>query len=154
MNNDIFEEIRKGALITAGTIDDFNSMTIGWGTYGALWSKKVFIAYVKPCRYTFEFMEKNDYFTVSFYDDVYKKELLYYGTHSGRDVNKEKETKFNPVNVNDVAVTYKEAKKTLLLKKLYYQDLDINMIPEDIAKRYYEFDKPHRIYVGEIIEEL
>ena len=72
--NNIYEPLKKGlCLITAGNINDFNTMTIGWGTIGCLWSKPVFIAYVKQNRYTFEFTEKNEYFTISFYDEKYTK---------------------------------------------------------------------------------
>lgn len=151
--NEVFNDIHNGCLITAGSIDHYNSMTIGWGTFGCLWSKKVFIAFVKPCRYTYQFMEENDYFTVSFYDEKYKNELSYFGTKSGRDVDKAKETGFHPVDVKGVSVTFKEANETFLLKKIYAQDLDLDQIPEEIVKRYYLKEEPHRVYVGEVIEK-
>ena len=74
MKNDlnIDNMIEEGCLITAGNINDYNTMTIGWGMKGIIWRRKTFIAYVKPCRYTYEFMEKNDYFTISFYEKDYK----------------------------------------------------------------------------------
>ena len=68
--NNIYEPLKKGlCLVTAGNIKDFNTMTIGWATFGCVWSRNVCIVYVKPNRYTYQFMEKNDYFTVSFQYD-------------------------------------------------------------------------------------
>ena len=63
-NNNIFDSMKKAALLTAGTIDNFNTMTIGWAVNGVIWGKNVFIVYVRPSRYTYKFMEENDYFTV------------------------------------------------------------------------------------------
>ena len=60
------------ALVTAGTKDNFNSMTISWGSFGTLWFKKVITIYIRPDRYTFKFLEENDTFTISFYDEEYK----------------------------------------------------------------------------------
>ncbi|HOH18676.1 MAG TPA: flavin reductase family protein, partial [Bacilli bacterium] len=56
------------ALLTAGVENDFNTMTVGWATFGVIWGKNVITCYVRPSRFTYEFMEKNDYFTLSFYD--------------------------------------------------------------------------------------
>ena len=56
------------ALVTAGSLGDYNTMTISWGGLGTLWSKQVTTIYVKPIRYTYQFLEKNDYFTITFFD--------------------------------------------------------------------------------------
>ena len=63
------------ALLTAGQKEHFNMMTISWGGMGTLWNKPVVTVYVKPCRYTYEFMEKNDYFVVSFFGGTHKEDL-------------------------------------------------------------------------------
>ena len=70
----IDEMIKEGCLITAGDINNYNTMAIGWGMIGTIWRKKTFVAYVKPVRYTYQFMENNDYFTISFYDKKFIKE--------------------------------------------------------------------------------
>ena len=65
-----FEKFNKEwALVTAGTKDKFNSMTISWGSMGTLWFKDIVTIYIRPDRYTFKFLEENDTFTVSFYDE-------------------------------------------------------------------------------------
>ena len=54
---DIFSQFdKKWALLTSGTKDKFNSMTISWGGAGTLWSKPVVTAYVRTSRYTHDFM--------------------------------------------------------------------------------------------------
>ena len=80
------------ALVTAGNKDHFNSMTISWGSMGTLWNKSIVTIYIRPDRYTFSFLKESDTFTVSFYDDNYKKELLMFGRNSGRDMDKVKES--------------------------------------------------------------
>ena len=97
------------ALLTAGVKGDFNTMTISWGGFGTLWNKPVVTVYVKPIRYTYKFMENNDYFTVSFYDDKYKKDLITLGTKSGRDSDKISLTSLNPLYL-DNSVSFEEAK--------------------------------------------
>ena len=146
---------RSYALLTAGRKEDFNTMTISWGGFGTLWNKPVVTVYVKPIRYTYSYMENNDYFTVSFYDDKYKKDLITLGTKSGRDTDKISLTGLNPFFLYD-SVTFKEAKVTLLCKKIYYQDMDLEVIeknlPSDIYDRFYGDDPIHRMYIGEVID--
>ena len=90
---------KKWALVTAGDISDFNAMTISWGGMGTLWGKPVATVYVKPVRYTHEFMENNDYFTISFFEEEYRGALKVMGTKSGRDCNKVEESRLTPVRI-------------------------------------------------------
>ena len=62
---------KQWALVTAGTLKHYNTMTISWGGLGTLWSRPVATVYVKPIRYTYQFLEKNEYFTVSFFPEAY-----------------------------------------------------------------------------------
>lgn len=149
----IDEMIKDGCLLTSGSINDFNTMTIGWGMIGTIWRKKTFIVYVKPTRYTYNYMENNDYFTVTFYKEQYKEEMVYLGTKSGRDTNKVKDVNFHPLEI-DNCVTFKEAYCTILCKKYYYTDIDKNNIPEEAVDRYYKDNSLHRVYYGEIIKIL
>ena len=143
------------ALLTAGVKDDFNTMTISWGGFGTIWNKPVVTVYVKPIRYTYKFMEDNDFFTVSFYDDKYKKDLLTLGTKSGRDSDKISLTSLNPLYL-DNSVSFEEANVTLVCKKIYYQDLNLELIKEnlsnDIYNRFYGEDPVHRMYIGEVVD--
>lgn len=84
---------RQWALVTAGSIEHYNSCTVGWGSLGNLWgptgrSRPTVTVYVHPARYTCEFLERGDTFTVSFYPPEYRRALGYIGSHSGRDGDK------------------------------------------------------------------
>ncbi|MCR5608730.1 MAG: hypothetical protein K6G26_06670, partial [Lachnospiraceae bacterium] len=83
-NTNIFETFDKQwALLTAGDIDNFNTMTISWGGLGTLWGKPVITSYVRQSRLTHDYIDNNEYFTVSFYPEEYKKILGILGSKSG-----------------------------------------------------------------------
>lgn len=67
INESIFDLIGKDwALVTSGNSDKFNTMTISWGGAGIMWGKPVAFTFIRPQRYTFEFIENNGYYTMSF----------------------------------------------------------------------------------------
>ncbi|WP_033154285.1 flavin reductase family protein [Pseudobutyrivibrio ruminis] len=150
-NTNIFEQYdKKWALLTAGDKDRFNTMTISWGGLGTLWNKPVATVYVRTSRYTNEFMKDNDYFTVSFYPEEYKKTLGVLGSKSGRDMDKVHESGLTPEEVEN-GITFAEAEVTLVCRKLICQRLETdNMIPE-IAKQFYENEAQHEMYIGEVV---
>lgn len=146
-----FEKFNKEwALVTAGTKDKFNSMTISWGSMGTLWFKDIVTIYIRPDRYTFKFLEENDTFTVSFYDEKYRKELTMFGRNSGRDMDKVKESGFTPV-VLENGITYEEAKETIVLKKMYMEQMNKDLFNDDALKCYTEGAPAHYIIIGEVI---
>lgn len=147
---------QEWALLTAGNKEKYNTMTISWGGLGTLWNKPVVTVYVRPTRYTYEFIENNKYFTISFYDEIYRKDLGILGSKSGRDINKISLTKFTPEFLENTT-SFKEAKLTIVCKKIYFQDLDINNIDvESISQsefeRFYKKDPVHRMYIGEVVD--
>ena len=76
INESIFDLIGKDwALVTSGNSDKFNTMTISWGGAGIMWGKPVAFTFIRPQRYTFEFIENNDYYTMSFFDEKYRAAL-------------------------------------------------------------------------------
>ena len=149
---DIFAQFdKKWALLCAGNKEHHNTMTVSWGGMGTLWGKPVVTVYVKPCRYTFGFMNDSEYFTVSFYPEAYKKSLAVMGTKSGRDINKD-EVSGLTVKPLGQAVTYEEAEVTVVCRKIYWQDLVRENIPQEEIERFYTTEEPHRIFVGEVVE--
>ena len=68
---------KETAIVTGGTKEDFNSMLVGWGQMGVLWQKPVITIYVKPERYTWKFLEKGEYFTVSFLKRKHRKNKIF-----------------------------------------------------------------------------
>lgn len=141
------------ALLTAGKIDNYNMMTVSWGGVGELWGKDVGFVFVRPQRYTFNYMEQNEYFTLSFYGDEYKKELGICGSKSGKDTDKTALIGFEPLELGN-SVSFKEAKVTVLLRKIAYQDMNPDgFIAPEIMDNYKASDF-HRTYVGEIVKVL
>ena len=153
-NVDIFKKFNKDwALLTAGDKNKYNTMTISWGTLGILWNKEVVTVFVRKSRYTHEFIENNEYFTVSFYSDEYKKDLGILGSVSGRDKDKVSLTKLTPEFL-DNTTTFREASETLVCKKIYLQDMDITSIPVDIKDKLYSDFDIHTIVIGEVVDIL
>ena len=141
------------ALLTAGPEDDFNTMTIAWGTLGDMWWKPVISCYVVPSRYTYEFMEKYDNFTVSFFPAEYHDDLNTLGSISGRDCDKIAQTKLTPVAV-DGGMTFEQADTTLVCQKIYTQPLDPEAIPPRTMKHFYRNMGTHTLFMGQILRVL
>lgn len=137
-------------LITSKNGDKSNTMTASWGGFGYLWNKHVAYIFIRPQRYTFEFTEKNDMFTLSFFDNDYKNKLSYLGKNSGRDTDKIKETGLTLIEKDDISY-FGEAKKVLICKKLYRQQLNPQGFIEEKIDEFYNNDY-HIMYIGEIVE--
>ena len=151
---DIFTQFdKKWALVTAGNADSFNTMTISWGGMGTIWNKPVATVYVRTSRYTHEFIDNNDYFTISFFPEEYKGILGVLGSKSGREMDKMKDSGLTPVKTGE-SVSFEEAQVTLLCRKLFTQRLELSNIPGQIVKDMYSTDAPHDMYIGEIVEIL
>lgn len=138
------------ALITSGDETAYNTMTASWGGVGELWNKDVCFVFIRPQRYTFEFVEKNDLFTVSFYPKEPHKALSFCGSHSGRDFDKAKETGLTPLFL-DGTTAFEEAKIILVCKKIACQEMDPNGFMDPTIDKNYAAKDYHKIYVGEII---
>jgi flavin reductase (DIM6/NTAB) family NADH-FMN oxidoreductase RutF len=154
VQDNVFKLIGKDwMLITAGTRESFNTMTASWGGMGVLWDKKVCFAFVRPTRYTFEFLEKSEVYTFSFLEEQYRAILMYCGTKSGRDVNKVIETNLTPIFGNGT-VFFAEARLVMECRKIYVQDITPGNFLDQTMNEYYPKKDYHRIYVGEIIRCL
>ena len=149
---DIFSQFdKKWALLTAGDKENFNTMTVSWGGLGTIWGKPVATVYVRTSRYTHDYMDNNEYFTVSFYPEEYKKVLGVLGSKSGRDMDKIHDSGLTAKEV-DGSMTFEEAEVTLVCRKLFCQRLDPENMSSDIAKQFYEDQAEHDMYIGEVVE--
>ena len=139
-------------LISAGNEDGYNMMTASWGFVGEMWGNDTVIAAVRPQRYTMEFIDKNDYFTLSFYGD--KKDIhKVCGSLSGRDVNKTEMTGLTPV-FSDDTVYFDEARLVIVCKKQYVAPLTENgFIDKQILDKWYNGDL-HNMIFGKIEKVL
>ena len=151
LTDNVFELIGSDwMLITAGSREAFNTMTASWGGMGVIWGKNVCFCVVRPVRHTFQFMESSDRFTLSFFDDRFRKALSFCGSHSGRDVDKVKETGLAPV-FGEEGVFFSQARLVLCCRKLYFQDVDPSHFTDPaIDPTHYPLKDYHRMYVGEI----
>lgn len=141
----------KWCLITAGDKESYNTMTASWGAMGELWNKDVCFCFIRPQRYTYEFTEKNDLFTLSFFGEEYRKALSFCGSKSGRDYDKAKETGLTPKFI-DGSVTFEESEVVIVLKKVAVQDIDPKgFIDETIDEKCYPLKDYHRMYIGEVV---
>ncbi|OUN10488.1 flavin reductase family protein [Flavonifractor sp. An9] len=141
-------------LITAGTKDQCNTMTASWGGLGVLWGKPVATVYIRPQRYTLEFVEREDTFTLCFFGEEYRKALALCGSKSGRDMDKVKECGFT-VATAEGAPYFEEADLVLVCKKSYWQDMDpTHFLDGEIDSKWYPEKDYHRIFIGEILEVL
>lgn len=147
-----FDLIGRGwMLITAGSPDGFNTMTASWGGMGVIWAKNVCFCVVRPGRHTYKFMEKADNFTLSFFDEDNRAALNYCGSHSGKDVDKVKETGLVPVFAEE-GIYFAQARLVFCCRKLYFHDLDPrHFLDPKIDSANYPNKDYHRMYVGEIV---
>ena len=144
---------KQWMLVTAGTSAGFNTMTASWGGIGWLWNKPVAFIFIRPERYTHEFIEKNDRLTLSFYTEDYRKALQLCGSKSGRDTDKVKETGLTPVALESGAMTFDEARMTLDCRKLFKATMqEANFLDKEILDRWYgeKQGNLHDVYVLEI----
>lgn len=141
-------------LITAGDSDKLNTMTASWGGVGVLWNKNVVTCYVRPQRYTREFLDSHEYFSLSFLPEAYRKQLVYCGRVSGRDEDKIAGAGLT-VCTDKAAPYFAEADTALICKKIYVGELKPEGIqyPELDAANYPTKDY-HIVYIGEIVEAL
>lgn len=137
-------------LITAGNKKEYNMMTASWGTAGVLWRKPVIFTFVRPQRYTYEFMEKNAYFSVSFFEEKYREILNICGTTSGRDLNKMNIEGLTPMSMPTHTVSFREARLILECRKIYFDDIDPAFFQVFDLETIYPAKDYHRFYVGEI----
>lgn len=154
-NEDVFKLIgEEWMLVTAGTNDKFNTMTASWGGFGWLWNKPVAFIFIRPERYTHDFIEQNDRLTLSFYDEDYRKALQICGTKSGRDIDKVKAANLTPQPMESGTMTFAEARMTLDCRKLFKTEMtEASFIDKETLARWYN-NQPdgslHTIYVVEI----
>lgn len=139
-------------LITSGTLESYNFMTASWGGFGVLWGKKICFCVIRPHRYTYSFMEKSSFFTLSFFDEKYRSVLNFCGTKSGRNVNKAKATGLTLIKGTLDDVYFAEARLVLECKKNYFQDIDPNNFIDATIDENYPKKDYHRMYIGEIIK--
>lgn len=147
-----FTLIGKGwMLLTGGNKEKFNTMTASWGQLGVLWNKDILTCYIRPNRYTYEFIENGSCFTASFLGEEYRDALKFCGANSGRDCDKAKEAGITPVEF-DECIGFEEADMVFVCKKLYAGGIreDAFLNDEGLFEKFYGNDPLHVAYIAEI----
>ena len=148
----LMDNLKKGALLTVKANGKVNTMTIGWATIGHIWRKEVFMVAVRDSRYTFEFIENSDNFTVTIpTGSQHKKTIAFCGTKSGRDYDKFAECNLKTVDgrtvdspIVDIPGVHYEC------KIIYKSAMDPALLDEHLEKLYPAKDY-HTLYFGEIL---
>ena len=155
ISENVFSLIGKQwMLITAGTAEHCNTMTASWGGLGVLWGAPAATCYIRPQRYTKEFVDREEYFTLTFFPEEYRKALSLCGSKSGREIDKVKECGFTVKTASCGAPYFEEAQLVLVCRKRFAQAMDPNNIPQEIKEKWYPQKDYHTMYIGEIVEVL
>lgn len=146
---------KEWLLITAGNeATGCNTMTASWGHLGCIWGRPTAVVYIRPQRYTKEFVDREEYFTLSVLGEQYRKELSYMGSHSGRDEDKFAATGLTPAYIDGTSYVA-EADLVFVCKKLYRAPLVAEGFTDpSIVERNYPDHDFHDIYFGEIVKVL
>jgi flavin reductase (DIM6/NTAB) family NADH-FMN oxidoreductase RutF len=156
ISDNIFKLVGEDiTVITAGKESHFNSMAASWGGVGILFNKPVTWCMLRANRYTFEIIKNEHTYTLSYFPEEYKEQVLFFGSKSGRNSDKMKETTLTPVQTPSGNMTYKEARLTLECKLTEVTAVNpddfYNQEDKDfIAGGFEEAKEYHRLVFGEI----
>lgn len=141
-------------VVTAEKDGKVNAMTASWGGLGIMWGKNVAFVVLRPQRYTRELIEGSDTFSLSFYDESYKKTLGYLGKVSGRDEDKVAGSGLTVAHQDNIPY-FEEASTVLLCKKLFVQQFEeSNFIEKNLINQMYPDKDYHYLYIVEICKVL
>lgn len=154
LKDNMFDAIGKEwMLVTAGTPEKFNMMTASWGGTGILWGEPVAFIFIRPERYTYEFIEKGDELTLSFLGEAHREIHKICGSQSGRDIDKVAASGLKPYVTEEGYIGYEQARLILECKKLYADFIEAdNFVDKLLINRWYgeEHGGFHKMYILEI----
>ena len=137
-------------LITAGDEKSYNTMTASWGALGELWGHYSSTVYIRPQRYTKEFVDRSEYYSLCFFSGEYREALSFCGSKSGRDYDKALECGLTPA-FDCQAPYFREASMVYICRKLYKQDMTADcFVDKEVMKKCYPESDFHTTYVGAI----
>ena len=145
---------KKWFLLSSGDFqkNHFNTMTVAWGYFGIMWNKPMAVVVVRPGRFTYELMEHYKDFTLTAFDNRFKKDLNLLGTKSGRDGDKIAETNLTPCAASVIeSPAFQEAELIVECKKVYADDFKPENFIDDTIEKNYPLKDYHRMYFGEVV---
>ncbi len=138
-------------LITAGNDQQYNTMTASWGGLGYLYNKPITLCFINPARYTYQFMEESETYTLSFYTEAYRDALQYCGTHSGKDNDKIKAAGLTPITTPLGSKAFSEAWMIIECRKMVAQSLTPEALFNKKLQQEWNGKAMHKMYIGEIL---
>ncbi len=152
INDNLIKAIsEEWMLVAAGSSEKYNMMTASWGFAGEMWGTDCMMTVIRPQRYTLEFINNSDYFTLSFYGD--NKDIhKVCGSKSGRDTDKTALTGLTPV-FSDNTVYFEQARMVVVCKKQYVQQMKADCFTDKEPLRWYNGDF-HYMIIGKIEKVL
>ena len=153
--DNIFKLIGKDWMLVAAQKDGkVNAMTASWGFGGVMWGKNAVVVGIRPQRYTKEFVDNGDTFSITILPESYRETMSYFGTVSGRDEDKIAKTGLTVAHDENTPY-FEEGRLVLICKKMYSQEIkEENFIDKSIIDRWYPNKDYHMMYVAEIIDVL
>ena len=140
-------------LVTAGGPDKLNTMTASWGGLGVIWGEPAATVYLRPQRYTKEFVDAHDTFTLSFFDEGWRQQLAYLGSVSGRDEDKVAKAGLTPA-FDQAGPYFEEASLVFVCRKAYVQAFEEPcFVDRSQLDRWYPERDLHTMYVG-LVEKM
>lgn len=148
-----FQWFHDAELLAAGDREKSNAMTIGWGGIGTLWGRTALTVYVAEKRYTKEFMDRSEYFTVMAFDVAHSNVLTYMGRESGRDGDKAKALGLHTAFTENGTPYYTEAEMVIECRIMYAAPFDPQHFKSDVPKNMYRNFPAgvHTMYIGEVV---
>ena len=138
--------------MTAGDKEKSNTMTVSWGGTGVLWGKNVVFIFIRESRYTKDFIDNGEFFSLSFLSEKYRDALKYCGAHSGRGEDKWSKAGLTPATRHDIPYP-DEANLVFLCRKMAAVPIEeASFTDKAIMHQWYGDHDMHTMYVGEIIE--
>ncbi|MDF2944897.1 MAG: hypothetical protein K0S01_3755 [Herbinix sp.] len=145
---------KEWMLITAGDENKVNTMTASWGGLGVMYGKNVAFIFIRPQRYTKEFIDREETFSLSFLDKEHRGALDYLGSVSGRTEDKLKNSGLTLVR-SGATPYFNEATHVLICKKMFRQSMQGEFLLDDkMEDTWYPNKDYHILYIAEITKAL
>lgn len=146
---------KEWMLVTAGNKGSYNTMTASWGGIGYIWERPSTFIFIRDTRYTYQFLQQEESFTLSFFDEKYRNALRICGTRSGRDTNKIEEAGLTPLETPSGLMSFGEARMIIECKKMFVQELDYANLTEPyktkvMEESYKNESSKHQMFISEI----
>ena len=109
--DDVFTLVgRIFPVITAGKQANYNSMTASGGGMGVLMKRPATWCILQANRYTLELIREEQAYTLSYFPDAYREQVMFLGSKSGRDGDKMKEASLTCMKLPSGEMSFQEAR--------------------------------------------